>query len=143
VKLEPENALAWARLAEIYSSFGDLDKALEAAQKAVALNPNLSRTQTVLGFAYLTQIETKKSKKAFEKAIELDQAASLPRLGLGLAKIRDGDLKEGGKEIEIAASLDPNNSLIRSYLVLRCHPKTIRKPAGGGFAGHSEIHRIE
>jgi tetratricopeptide (TPR) repeat protein len=80
------------------------------------LDPNLSRTQTVLGFAYLTQIETKESKKAFEKAIELDQADSLPRLGLGLAKIREGDLKDGGKEIEIAASLDPNNSLIRSYL---------------------------
>ncbi|MGD8894239.1 MAG: TonB-dependent receptor, partial [Desulfobacterales bacterium] len=116
VELEPENALAWARLAEIYSSFGNLDKALEAAQKAVALNPTLSRTQTVLGFAYLTQIETKESKKAFEKAIELDQASSLPRLGLGLAKIRDGNLEDGGKEIEIAASLDPNNSLIRSYL---------------------------
>ncbi|OEU64955.1 MAG: hypothetical protein BA867_08265 [Desulfobacterales bacterium S5133MH16] len=116
VKLAPENALAWARLAELWSSFGELDQALEAAQKAVALDPNLSRTQTVLGFAYLTQIETKESKKAFEKAIELDQADSLPRLGLGLAKIREGNLKDGGREIEIAASLDPNNSLIRSYL---------------------------
>ncbi|MCK5647235.1 MAG: tetratricopeptide repeat protein, partial [Anaerolineales bacterium] len=108
--------MAWARLAELWSSFGDLDKSLKAAKKAAALDPNLSRTQTVLGFAYLTQVMTIESKNAFEKAIELDQAAPLPRLGLGLAKIREGDLKEGRAEIEIAASLDPNNSLIRSYL---------------------------
>ncbi|HAY39842.1 MAG TPA: TonB-dependent receptor, partial [Desulfobacteraceae bacterium] len=82
----------------------------------MTLDPNLSRTQSVLGFAYLTQLKTKESKKAFEKAIELDQAAPLPRLGLGLAKIRDGDLQDGGREIEIAASLDPNNSIVRSYL---------------------------
>ena len=53
-KLNPNDALAWARLAELHSSFGELDEALRAAQKAVALEPNLSSTQTVLGFAYLT-----------------------------------------------------------------------------------------
>ncbi|MBW1790458.1 MAG: FecR domain-containing protein [Deltaproteobacteria bacterium] len=116
VKLDPDNALAWARLAELWSSFGNLDKSLEAAQKAVNLNQDMERIQMVLGFAYLMQVMIADSKVAFEKAIELDQAAPLPRLGLGLAKIREGDLEAGGREIEIAASLDPNNSLIRSYL---------------------------
>ena len=36
---------------------GNLDAALEAAQKAETLSPALARTQTVLGFAYLTRIE--------------------------------------------------------------------------------------
>ena len=94
--MDPNNALAWARLAELWSSFGRLGKALDAAKKAVDLDPNLSRTQMVLGFAYLTQVKTTESKAAFEKAIELDQADPLSRLGLGLAKIRDGDLKGGG-----------------------------------------------
>ncbi|MGD9322029.1 MAG: FecR domain-containing protein, partial [Desulfobacteraceae bacterium] len=116
VKLEPENALAWARLAELWSGLGYLNKSLEAAQKATALSPNLARTQTVLGFAYLTQVKTVDARVAFTKAISLDQADPLPRLGLGLTKIRDGDLKEGGRDIEVAASLDPNNSLVRSYL---------------------------
>src|SRR5262249_23042533 len=58
VGLDPRNALAFARLAELNSSFGELDKALAAAQKAVELDPDLARTQTVLGFAYLTQIRT-------------------------------------------------------------------------------------
>ncbi len=55
VKAHPDNALAWARLAELRASFSELEGSLEAAQKAVALNPNISRTQTVLGFAYLLQ----------------------------------------------------------------------------------------
>jgi cytochrome c-type biogenesis protein CcmH/NrfG len=78
VQVEPENALAWARLAEIHMSFGELDEALDAAKKASSLNPNLSRTQTVLGYASLMQINTKEAKATFEKAIELDQADPLP-----------------------------------------------------------------
>jgi tetratricopeptide (TPR) repeat protein len=116
VELDAANALAWARLAELHSSFGDLSKALKAARQAVKLEPNLARTQTVLGFAYLTQVKTKQAKAAFEKAIVLDQADPLPRLGLGLAKIREGQLHEGRQDIEIAASLASNSSLIRSYL---------------------------
>jgi tetratricopeptide (TPR) repeat protein len=58
VEVSPENALAWARLAELWLSFGQLNDALEAAQKAVSLDPNLSRTQMVLGFAFLTQVNT-------------------------------------------------------------------------------------
>jgi tetratricopeptide (TPR) repeat protein len=116
VELAPQNALAWARLAEIQSSFGELNLTLAAAQKAVAADPNLSRTQMVLGFAYLVQVKTAEARSAFEKAIALDQADPMPRLGLGLAKIRAGNLDEGGRDLEIAASLDPNNSIVRSYL---------------------------
>lgn len=116
VHLAPDNALVWARLAELHLSFGALDDALEAAQKAAALAPELSRTQTVLGFAYLTQVKTAEARAAFDKAVVLDQADPLPRLGLGLAKIRDGDLSSGRTEIEVAAGLDPNNAIVRSYL---------------------------
>ena len=77
---------------------------------------SIARTQTVLGFAHLTQINTEAAKAAFAQAIELDQADPMPRLGMGLAKIREGDLEAGRIELEIAASLDPANSLIRSYL---------------------------
>ena len=116
VELEPKNALAWARLAELWSSFGRLNKALDAAQTAVDLEPHLSRTQTVLGFAFLTQVKTKPAKVVFQQAIEFDQADPLPRLGLGLAKIREGNLDDGARDLESAASLSPNNSILHSYL---------------------------
>ena len=88
----------------------------EAAERAVALAPELARTQMVLGFAALTRIDISEAKAAFERAIALDCAEPLARLGLGLAMIRQGDLADGRQEIEIAAGLDPNDSLIRSYL---------------------------
>jgi Flp pilus assembly protein TadD/opacity protein-like surface antigen len=103
-------------LAEIQLSFGELSQAETTAQKAITLEPDLSRTQTVLGFTYLTQVKVDDAMAAFEKAIQADQADPLPRLGLGLARIRKGNLQKGRSEIEVAASLDPNNSLIRSYL---------------------------
>jgi tetratricopeptide (TPR) repeat protein len=118
VKVGPRDALAWARLAELWSSFGRLGKALDAAKTAVELDPNLSRTQMVLGFAYLTQVKTTESRAAFKKAIELDQADPLSRLGLGLAKIRGGDLQAGGREIEIAASDKKQNKLSRNQFAI-------------------------
>lgn len=114
--LDSQNALAWARAAELLMSLGDLDRALDAAQHAVKLNPDLAKTQTVLGFAHLLQIDTQTAKTIFTRAITLDQADPMPRLGLGLALIREGELEAGRIELETAASLDPANSLIRSYL---------------------------
>ncbi len=115
-KLDPESSLVWSRMAELFMSVGELDKALDMARKAEAINPMDSRAQTVLGFAYLTQIKILDAKNTFEKVILLDQSDPLPRLGLGLATIRMGDLDEGRRQIEIAAGLDPNNAMIRSYL---------------------------
>ncbi len=116
VRQGPENALLWARLAELYLSVAELEAALEAAQQATQRSPDLARTQSVLGFAHLAQINIRDAERAFRRAIELDQADPLPRLGLGLATIRRGQLEQGRRQIELAASLDPNNGMIRSYL---------------------------
>jgi tetratricopeptide (TPR) repeat protein len=116
IERNPEDALAWARLAELEQMFGELGASRDAAEQAVALAPELARTQMVLGFAALTRIDIDEAEAAFEQAIALDSANPLPRLGLGLAKIRQSDLADGRHEIEIAAGLDPNDALIRSYL---------------------------
>ncbi|MEE4378342.1 MAG: FecR domain-containing protein [Candidatus Competibacteraceae bacterium] len=115
-RLESDNALAWARLAELQLMQGNLHAALASAQQAVALNPRLGQTQTILGFAYLTRLEIAEARTRFEEAIQLEPAAPLPRLGLGLALIRRDEMVEGRRQIEIAVGLDPNQSLLRSYL---------------------------
>ncbi|HQO77027.1 MAG TPA: TonB-dependent receptor, partial [Thermodesulfobacteriota bacterium] len=116
IQLDENNALAWARYSELKLMQGYLDEAIEAARRSAALNPQLARDQSVLGFAFLTEIRITEAKEAFSKAISLDQADPLPRLGLGLALIHEGDLEAGRQHLEIAVSLDPNNSLLRSYL---------------------------
>ena len=89
---------------------------MKSAQQAQTLNPNIARTQTILGFADLAQTDIAQAKRAFEQALTLDSSDPLARLGLGLAKIRQGDLEAGKSELETAVNLDPNNAVIRSYL---------------------------
>ncbi len=113
---QPEDALAWARLSELWLMLGYRDLAREAAETAVALAPDLERVHVVRGFAALTEIRTKEARESFEQAILLDSSDPQPRFGLGLAIIRDGDLEEGRRHIEVAVGLDSNNSLLRSYL---------------------------
>jgi tetratricopeptide (TPR) repeat protein len=112
----PEEPLAWARLGELWLMFGDRDKAIEAARKAETLAPNLSRTQTVLGFAALAENRGDDARLAFEKAIKLASDDPLAHFGLGLTKIKRGDLLEGRRELEVSVALDSSSSLLRSYL---------------------------
>ncbi|MEZ5582401.1 MAG: hypothetical protein R3F37_06215 [Candidatus Competibacteraceae bacterium] len=129
-RLESDNALAWARLAELQLMQGDLKAALASAQQAVVLNLRLAQTQTVLGFAHLTRLEIAEARARFEEAIQLDPSAPLPRLGLGLTLIRRNGLVEGRQQIEIAVGLDPNQSLLRSYLGKAYYEEKRDDPAG-------------
>jgi len=112
----PENALAWARLAELWLMLGSREQSVAAADKARALAPELARTQITLGFVALAGFENDQAVAAFEKAIALNSADPLPHLGLGLAKISAGKLQQGRADIELAVGLDSSNALLRTYL---------------------------
>lgn len=112
----PDSPLVWGRLSEIWLSLGYRGRSGEAAERAIALDPQLERAHTMQGFAALTRYQTGPAAEAFERAIQLDPADPMPRLGLGLAKIREGDLEAGRAEIDAAVALDSNRSLLRSYL---------------------------
>lgn len=113
---QPEDAMAWARLAEVWLMLGERERAREAAARAAALAPDLPRAQTVRGFADLAEFRARTAREAFGQAIAADPGAPLPRFGLGLAEIRQGDLPKGRADIEAAVALDPNNPLLRAYL---------------------------
>ncbi len=113
---DPNNGLAWARVAEMELATGNVDASMEAASKAQALNPKLAKTNTVLGFARLASLDLSEAEQSFRTAIKRDPSDPLARLGLGLARIRQGHIKSGTKEMETAANLDPDSALIRSYL---------------------------
>lgn len=116
VEYAPNDAMAWARKAELELSSGLTSASKQSAERALALDATLERTQTVMGFAYLLGLDTEAALRSFTTAVQLDSTSPLARLGLGLTKIRDGDLEQGRRDMEIAAILDPSNALIRSYL---------------------------
>lgn len=131
--LMPSDALAWARLAEIQLSLDLKDLSQQSAMKAFQLDSDLEKTQTVMGFAHLSRLETDQALEKFAAAVQLDSTAPLARLGLGLAKIRNGDLEAGRQNMEIAAILDPNNSLVRSYLGKTYYEEKRSRLAGDQF----------
>ena len=113
---QPENALAWARLGEIWLMFGYRKRAREAAEMGVRLAPDLERVHLVFGFTALVEFRTRIAKEAFQRAIELELRRSARPLRPGLAIIREGELAEGRRQLEMAVGLDSSNSLLRSYL---------------------------
>jgi tetratricopeptide (TPR) repeat protein len=114
--VDPNNALAWARAAELRLADGDAASGIEAARRAVALAPELGYAHTMLGFGELLRLRNQAAAATFIRAIELDQAAPLARLGLGLALFRQRRVAEARIQIELAVLLDPGNALARSYL---------------------------
>ncbi len=110
------DALAWSRRAQIEIALGQFDLALNAAQRAVEIDGDLTIAQSVLGYSHLFHNDSTEALKLFTAAVLKTPQAPLARFGLGITKIRLGDLDEGSKEIERAVSLDLNNAVIRTYL---------------------------
>ncbi len=116
VERQPDAPLAWGRLSELWLMLGYRDQALEAAERAVDLAPELQRTQITLGFSALAQYRFDTARVAFDKAIRLSSSDPMGHLGLGLEKIHAGQLEQGRRELEVAVALDSRNSLLRAYL---------------------------
>ena len=116
VKNHPGDALAWARLSELWLMLGNKEQSRNAAAKASSLAPNLARTQLVNGYAALAEYRDAEARSAFERAIELSPADPLAHLGLGLAQISGGQLESGRGELEVAVALDSSQALLRAYL---------------------------
>lgn len=142
VEDEPENPLAWARLAELWLSLGYARRSRDAASRATAL-ADIGLTNTILGFAELASFDPAAAQSQFERALTLDDQNPLTRLGLGLARIRQGELAEGRQEIEIAASLDPLDSIVRSYLGKAYFEERRGEPAGLQFSQAKDLDEAD
>ena len=115
VEAAPDDAYAWARLAELELTIGDR----RAAERAVARSLAIAETalgRSIEGFAALAANHFDAAEAAFQRAIAIDSEAPLPRLGLGLALIRQGRLAEGRLEMETAVALDPRRASLRTWL---------------------------
>ena len=116
ISLDPANAVAWSRRAEIELGLSRWGDSHESAMRAIALGPQLGYARTVLGFIELSGGNVAEAIAAFGEGATLDRGAPLPHLGLALALMQRGDLSPGRQQLEIAVALDPANALTRSYM---------------------------
>ena len=139
VEAAPDDAYAWARLAELELTIGDR----RAAEAAVARSLEIAETalgRSIEGFAALAANEFGAAEAAFRRAIAIDSEAPLPRLGLGLTAIRQGRVAEGRLEMETAVALDPRRASLRTWLArayLEERAARQGRPAAGAGAGRS------
>jgi tetratricopeptide (TPR) repeat protein len=68
----PENATAWNRLAAGYLQMGQMDEALEAAQRAVKLSPDTARHWSGLARVALALQRLPEARNALERALAID-----------------------------------------------------------------------
>lgn len=115
VAAAPDDAFAWARLAELELTLGAYGRTRDALARSLALRET-GLARAIEGFLALASNQTGRAETAFQRAIAIDSNAPLPRLGLGLAKVRRGHLAEGRAEIENAVALDPRRASLRTWL---------------------------
>jgi TolB-like protein len=131
---DPKYALAYAGLADAYSSLGvrgyiapseGRRKAEEAARQALALDDKLAETHVALGQAYVTFSPSNFSlgDRELRHAIELSPSSSLAHLYLGVSLVRQGRLDESLDELLKARELDPLSSIIARQVALTYHLK--------------------
>lgn len=115
VKLDPQFALAHARLAEAYrlraaaaKDPSTLDLALRQAQRAAALSPDLPPVQTVLGRVYSALGKNDLALAALTRAIQLDPNDGDAQAALGRQYEKLGRLMEARQSYDRSVTLQPD-----------------------------------
>ena len=117
-QLDPNYALAWSGLADAYASspiHADVrphdvwEKARQAAEQAVAAEPELAETQTSLGFVkFWLDWDWREAEAAYRRAIAIDPNYSLVYRLLGIVLGHSGHCKQEAREaMDRARAIDP------------------------------------
>jgi eukaryotic-like serine/threonine-protein kinase len=122
VEMDPNFAIAWARLSSSYSSgywFGfdrsqsAADKAKEAAERARLLSPDHTETHTAFGlYHYFVKVDFESALKELHKAVEISPNNSTALGSIGFVLRRQGHFEEAESFIKKAVLLDPRSALL-------------------------------
>jgi len=123
VRLDPNYALAYARLGQAWRSYAasfaieDSAKAYEearkAADKAVSLDPDLIDVRMTMGFLALTpKLDFTAAEKEFRRVLQSSPNSSTGKYGLTFALLSQGRMAEAEKACREALSLDPLSTVL-------------------------------
>jgi serine/threonine-protein kinase len=112
---DPNYALAYAGIADAFIAMdGNIvapeayPRARASAEKAIALDPQLSEAQSAMASVYARDHVWQEAEQGFRRAIELNPNNALAHLGLGASVlIMQGRFDEGLDETRRAVALDP------------------------------------
>lgn len=120
-RLRPDSARAWSGLAAARwaaVSAGDLSAEVglplveEAARKAIALDPALSRPWLHLGLTHARRWEWTPAEEAFARAIALDPRSGAARSRYAEFLLLTGKRAEARRQIDVAMRLEPRSRVV-------------------------------
>ena len=119
----PNDGAGWEVLAPVYLRLGRFSDAVNARQKAIALNGDSPTRESDLGEALVAAADgvvTDEAKRAFQRAVAGDAHNPKARYFIGLADEQDGNRDEAAKEwralLEDAPMDAPWKDLVRADL---------------------------
>ena len=128
VELDPSFAVAWAGLADAFTVRGywgvappgeTMPKALTAARRAVALDPQLGEAHCALAAALLLwERDYEGARQAFGRGLELNPGFTQGRCWYGLFCLQwvYGDVAGGLAEVRRASEIDPLSAYVTTIL---------------------------
>jgi adenylate cyclase len=132
VSLDPDYALAWAGVADVYTTIAyyglarpeaSMPKALEAARRAVALKPSLAEAHNALAMASLVGAwDPAQARKEFLNALELNPRYTQARCwyAFNYLQLSAGRLEEAVVQAKLALDSDPLSSYANAVYCETC-----------------------
>jgi len=98
-----------------------MPKAVEAARRAVALDPALAEAHSALAHTSLCTWDRAEAEREFARAVQLNpkDIQNLALYAFGYLQISEGRLKEGMEQAKLALASDPLSGYAHSQYALR------------------------
>jgi Flp pilus assembly protein TadD len=101
-------ALTYQQYADLALRFGDMDIALEQAQKAVSLDATDGIAFGIIGWSQLQAGNSSAAHSAFEQAVRWQPDSADFHLGLATAYFQQGRTVEAHQALQRSLALDPD-----------------------------------
>lgn len=115
-KQEPNNGNAFLELGIICKELEMHDEAINAFEKATAINKKLTRACLELGIVFEKKEDYNEAIKHYRQALKINPKSSEALFGLGICFFRLGILTNAKENFEKALELNPNNPKIYTSL---------------------------
>ena len=119
LELNPNHGVAMNNLGYLLTETGgDLDEALQLAQRASELLPDLPQVSDTLGWIYLKKNQSARAIEIFSDLVEKHPADITYHYRLGMAFAQTGDSFAASAELRAALKLNPPEELAAKILQL-------------------------
>lgn len=118
LKLDPENALAWANLGAVEQQSGHAKEAIESFEKSVLYHPSLVQSWNALGLLHSAKGDTYLAMSMFTRAIHEDPTDAHAHNYLAITAKNLGWSTAAESELERAIELNPKYGIAHFNLAL-------------------------